>query len=144
MLSLDLNWRPAQRFRETCTTLPVVQAVRFLQTEVAEVADSASAENDALRELIAPLLGAAHTFLPNHRNFSGSCDSRNIQGEKGGIRETQFSYMHLMRYALFPLPGRGLHSDGGQSKLRPRLQELCEEYVDVLCGLPCLARSCGP
>ena len=22
-------------------------------------------------------------------------------------------YMHLMRYALVPLPGRGLHSDGG-------------------------------
>jgi len=34
-----------------------VQALRFLQTEVAEVADHASAEGDVLRELIAPLLG---------------------------------------------------------------------------------------
>jgi hypothetical protein len=38
-------------------TLPAVQALRFLQTEVAEVADHASAEGDVLRELIAPLLG---------------------------------------------------------------------------------------
>ena len=51
-------------------------------------------------------------------------------------------YMRLMRYAWVPLPGRGLHSDGGQSKLRPRLQELCDEYVDILRGVPCLAHSC--
>lgn len=38
-------------------TLPAVQALRFLQTDVAEVADHASAEGDVLRELIAPLLG---------------------------------------------------------------------------------------
>jgi hypothetical protein len=34
-----------------------VQALRFLETEVAEVADHASAEGDVLRELIVPLLG---------------------------------------------------------------------------------------
>jgi hypothetical protein len=33
-----------------------MQALRFLQTEVAEVADRASAEGDVLRELIAPLV----------------------------------------------------------------------------------------
>ena len=51
------NFRRANRFREACTTLPAVQALRFLQTDVAEVADHASAEGDVLRELIAPLLG---------------------------------------------------------------------------------------
>jgi muskelin len=45
------------RFRETCTTLPAVQALRFLQTEVAEVADHASEEGDVLRELLVPLIG---------------------------------------------------------------------------------------
>jgi hypothetical protein len=44
------------RFREACTTLPAVQALRFLQAEVAEVADHASSEGDVLRELLAPLL----------------------------------------------------------------------------------------
>jgi hypothetical protein len=33
-----------------------VQVLKFLQTEVAEVADHASAEGDVLRELIAPLV----------------------------------------------------------------------------------------
>jgi len=33
-----------------------VQALRFLQAEVAEVADHASSEGDVLRELLAPLL----------------------------------------------------------------------------------------
>ena len=28
--------------------------------------------------------------------------------------------------------------------LQPRMPELCDEYVDVLCGVPCLAHSCGP
>jgi hypothetical protein len=28
--------------------------------------------------------------------------------------------------------GKGLHSDGGQSKLRPHLQSLCDEYVGTL------------
>jgi hypothetical protein len=66
----QLNYRRAHRFREACTTLPAVQALRFLQTEVAEVADHASAEGDVLRELIAPLLGrpapssAMSTALP--------------------------------------------------------------------------------
>ncbi|KAI9459094.1 Muskelin N-terminus-domain-containing protein [Russula earlei] len=46
-----------QQFREACTTLPAVQALRFLQTEVAEVADHASAEGEVLRELLAPLIG---------------------------------------------------------------------------------------
>lgn len=46
----------AHRFREACTTLPAVQALRFLQAEVAEVADHGSAEGDVLRELLAPLL----------------------------------------------------------------------------------------
>ncbi|KAI9463668.1 Muskelin N-terminus-domain-containing protein [Lactarius psammicola] len=45
-----------QQFREACTTLPAVQALRFLQAEVAEVADHASSEGDVLRELLAPLL----------------------------------------------------------------------------------------
>ena len=36
--------------------LPVVQALRFLQTDVVEVADHVSAEGDVLRELIAPFL----------------------------------------------------------------------------------------
>jgi len=45
-----------QQFREACMTLPAVQALRFLQTEVAEVADHASSEGDVLRELLAPLL----------------------------------------------------------------------------------------
>lgn len=44
------------RFREACTTLPAVQALRFLQAEVAEVADHGSLEGDVLRELLAPLL----------------------------------------------------------------------------------------
>ena len=43
-----------------CTTLSTVQALRFLQTEVADVADHASAEGDVLRELIAPLLQVGH------------------------------------------------------------------------------------
>jgi hypothetical protein len=38
-------------------TLPAVQALRFLQAEVAEVADPASEEGDVLRELLAPLIG---------------------------------------------------------------------------------------
>jgi len=38
-------------------TLPAVQALRFLQAEVAEVADHASAEGEVLRELLAPLIG---------------------------------------------------------------------------------------
>jgi muskelin len=37
--------------------LPAVQALRFLQAEVAEVADPASEEGDVLRELLAPLIG---------------------------------------------------------------------------------------
>ena len=37
--------------------LPAVQALRFLQAEVAEVADSASEEGEVLRELLAPLIG---------------------------------------------------------------------------------------
>ena len=45
-------------------TLPAVQALRFLQTEVAEVADHASAEGDVLRELIAPLLGRSAPSSP--------------------------------------------------------------------------------
>ncbi|KAI0305616.1 Muskelin N-terminus-domain-containing protein [Multifurca ochricompacta] len=53
-----------QQFREACTTLPAVQALRFLQTEVAEVADHASAEGDVLQELLAPLLARpAHSFV---------------------------------------------------------------------------------
>ncbi|KAH9176271.1 Muskelin N-terminus-domain-containing protein [Lactarius sanguifluus] len=52
-----------QQFREACTRLPAVQALRFLQTEVAEVADHASSEGDVLRELLAPLL-ARPTFAP--------------------------------------------------------------------------------
>jgi len=46
-----------QQFRETCMTLPAVQALRFLQAEVAEVADPASEEGEVLRELLAPLIG---------------------------------------------------------------------------------------
>ena len=38
-------------------TLPAVQALRFLQAEVAEVADPASEEGEVLRELLAPLIG---------------------------------------------------------------------------------------
>jgi hypothetical protein len=38
-------------------TVPAVQALRFLQAEVAEVADHASEEGDVLRELLAPLIG---------------------------------------------------------------------------------------
>jgi hypothetical protein len=38
-------------------TLPAVQALRFLQAEVAEVADPASEEGEMLRELLAPLIG---------------------------------------------------------------------------------------
>lgn len=38
-------------------TLPAVQALRFLQAEVAEVADPTSEEGDVLRELLAPLIG---------------------------------------------------------------------------------------
>lgn len=38
-------------------TLPAVQALRFLQAEVAEVADHASEEGEVLRELLAPLIG---------------------------------------------------------------------------------------
>ena len=53
------------------------------------------------------------------------------------------NYMDLMRYVLVSFPGRGLHPDTGQSKLRPRLQELCDEYVGVLCGVSCLAHSRG-
>jgi muskelin len=37
--------------------LPAVQALRFLQAEVAEVADHASEEGDVLRDLLAPLIG---------------------------------------------------------------------------------------
>jgi len=37
--------------------LPAVQALRFLQAEVAEVADPASEEGEVLRELLAPLIG---------------------------------------------------------------------------------------
>ena len=44
------------RFREACFTLPAVQALRFLQAEVAEVADHTSAEGDMLRDLLTPLL----------------------------------------------------------------------------------------
>ena len=57
------------RFREACTTLPAVQALRFLQTEVAEVADHASSEGDVLRELLAPLL-ARPTSAPIAPNLS--------------------------------------------------------------------------
>ena len=39
----------------------------------------------------------------------------------------KLNYMYLMRYASVPLPGRRLHSDAGQSKPRPCLQELCDE-----------------
>jgi hypothetical protein len=58
-LSLDLNLFNVHvhRFRETCMTLPAVQALRFLQAEVAEVADHASEEGEVLRELLAPLIG---------------------------------------------------------------------------------------
>jgi hypothetical protein len=38
-------------------TLPAVQALRFLQAEVAEVADPTSEEGEVLRELLAPLIG---------------------------------------------------------------------------------------
>jgi hypothetical protein len=38
-------------------SLPAVQALRFLQAEVAEVADPASEEGEVLRELLAPLIG---------------------------------------------------------------------------------------
>lgn len=38
-------------------TVPAVQALRFLQAEVAEVADPASEEGEVLRELLAPLIG---------------------------------------------------------------------------------------
>ena len=38
-----------------------MQALRFLQTEVAEVADHASAEGDVLRGLLAPLIGRPTT-----------------------------------------------------------------------------------
>ena len=38
-------------------TLPAVQALRFLQAEVAEVADHASEEGEVLRELLVPLIG---------------------------------------------------------------------------------------
>jgi hypothetical protein len=38
-------------------TLPAVQALRFLQAEVAEVADPSSEEGEVLRELLAPLIG---------------------------------------------------------------------------------------
>jgi len=38
-------------------TLPAVQALRFLQAEVAVVADPASEEGEVLRELLAPLIG---------------------------------------------------------------------------------------
>ncbi len=38
-------------------TLPAVQALRFLQAEVAGVADHASEEGEVLRDLLAPLIG---------------------------------------------------------------------------------------
>ena len=78
-------------------TLPAVQPLWFLWTEVAEVADHASAEGDMLRELVWPL-------LPNCRNFSGSCDPRIIQGTKGGVRAT---------YGVFPSRGKGTFSGFG-------------------------------
>ncbi|KAI0268725.1 Muskelin N-terminus-domain-containing protein [Gloeopeniophorella convolvens] len=67
-MSLSRPWRDeivrrgtfqirCQQFREACTTTPAVQALRFLQTEVAEVADHASAEGDVLRDLLSHLLG---------------------------------------------------------------------------------------
>jgi hypothetical protein len=56
-LDIDLFYVRENRFREACMTLPAVQALRFLQAEVADVADHASAEGEVLRELLAPLIG---------------------------------------------------------------------------------------
>ena len=42
-------------------------------------------------------------------------------------------YMHEP-YVLAPLPGKGLHTDSGRSKLCPHLQELCDGYVEYLHG----------
>jgi hypothetical protein len=33
---------------------------------------------------------------------------------------------------LIPPTGKGLHSDGGVPKLRPALEDLCDEYVEIL------------
>jgi len=42
--------------------LPAVQALRFLQAEVAEDADHASEEGEVLRDLLAPLIGRSATL----------------------------------------------------------------------------------
>ncbi|KAF8502059.1 hypothetical protein F5888DRAFT_1668871 [Russula emetica] len=57
VITLILTSRAVYRFRETCMTLPALQSLRYLQAEVAEVADPASEEGDVLRELLAPLIG---------------------------------------------------------------------------------------
>jgi len=42
---------------------------------------------------------------------------------------------------MYLSPGKGLHSDGGLSKLRPRLAELCDEYVETLWRASCILTS---
>src|SRR6266581_1882665 len=63
-------------------TLPAVQALRFLQTKVAEVADHASAEGDVLRELIAPLLGRPAPSSPTAATSPEAVDPETFRARR--------------------------------------------------------------
>lgn len=57
LLTIKQHSSSMQRFREMCRDSPPVKALRFLQTEVAEVVDHACpTESNTFRELLAHLL----------------------------------------------------------------------------------------
>ena len=82
--SLDLNLFNVRihRFRETCMTLPAVQALRFLQAEVAEVADHASEEGEVLRELLAPLIGRSAPSSATSTASSGTVSPETFRARR--------------------------------------------------------------
>ena len=72
--------------------LPAVQALRFLQAEVAEVADHASEEGEVLRELLAPLIGRSAPSSVVSAPFPGDAVSPET------FRERREVFQQLMEF----------------------------------------------
>ena len=70
-------------------------------------------------------LGRPAPSSPTTATSPGAVISETLRARREVFEK--LNYMHPMRYASVPLPGRWLHSDAGQLKLRSRLRELCDE-----------------
>ncbi|KAA1472915.1 hypothetical protein DENSPDRAFT_839309 [Dentipellis sp. KUC8613] len=69
-----------QQFRELCTQVPAVQALKFLQTQVSEVVDHGSSEAQTFRDLLSYLMSAQ--ARPKKRTRDEVSEDSNTTGAK--------------------------------------------------------------